>query len=73
VRQPSHPLGTVAFGDGMQAQPFRIKGTAGVILLTFLMSHWAARKIIRRTVHYSTAFCLPGSYHVTIDGEKDGH
>jgi hypothetical protein len=73
VRQPSHPLGTVAFGDRMQAQHFRIKGIAGAMLPTLLRCNLAARKILRWTVHYSTAFCLPGSYHVAIDGEKDRH
>ncbi len=70
MRQPSHLLATVVFGDGMPGQHFRIKAIAGLMLLTLLRRHLAARKILRRTVHYGTAFCLPGSYHVAIDGEK---
>jgi hypothetical protein len=54
----------------MQAQHFRIKGIADAIFLTSLRSRWVGRIILYKTVHYSTAFCLPDSYDVPTDGGK---
>ena len=57
-RCPNHPISSEQLSSAME---YRANASG------------SARKIRRRTVHYRTSFCLPGSYHVAIDGEKDRH